>query len=81
MFEHSKVTILLQLGVVLSRKIQWFLYVDFNKNKYDGSLTQSAAKDLGTSQFGNQLIFLGNGLSWRSEHQRILSFSNTVRVD
>jgi len=27
--------------------------VDFNKNKYDGALTQSAAKELGTSQFGN----------------------------
>jgi len=24
------------LGVVLSRKIQWFLCVDFNKNKYEG---------------------------------------------
>jgi len=32
--------------------------VDFNKNKYEGALTQSAAKELGTSQFGNQLIEL-----------------------
>ena len=46
------------LDVVLSRKIQWFLCVDFNKNKYEGALAQSAAKELGTLQFGNQLIFL-----------------------
>jgi hypothetical protein len=44
--------------------------VDFNKNKYEGALTQSAAKEQGTLQFGIQLIF-GNGLSWRSEHQRM----------
>jgi len=31
--------------------------VDFNKNKYEGALTPSAAKELGTSQFGVQLIF------------------------
>jgi len=30
--------------------------VDFNKNKYEGALTQSAAKELGTSQFGIDLI-------------------------
>ena len=46
------------LGVVLSRQIQRFLCVDFNKNKYDRALTQSAAKELGTLPFGNQLIFL-----------------------
>ena len=45
------------LDVVLSRQIQWFLCVDFNKNKYEGALTQSAAKDPGTSQYGVQLIF------------------------
>jgi hypothetical protein len=31
--------------------------VDFNKNKYEVALAQSAAKELVTSQFGNQLIF------------------------
>ncbi len=45
------------LGRVLSRQIQRFLCVDFNKNKYERDLRQSAEKDLGTSQFGNQLIF------------------------
>ncbi len=46
------------LDVVLSRQIQLFLCVDFNKNKYEGAFTQSAAKELGTLPFGNQLIFL-----------------------
>jgi len=31
--------------------------VDFNKKKYEGALTQSAAKEQGTSKFGNHLIF------------------------
>jgi hypothetical protein len=45
------------LGVAHSRQIQRLFCVDFNKNKYDGALTQLAAKYIGTSQFGNQLIF------------------------
>jgi hypothetical protein len=40
--------------------------VDFNKNKYEGALTQSAAKKLGTSLFGNQLIFY----KWLIEENR-----------
>jgi len=31
--------------------------VNFNKNKYDEALTQSAAKDLEILQFANPLIF------------------------
>ena len=44
-------------GEAHSRKIQRSLCVDFNKNKYEGALTQSAVKEQGTSQFGIQLIF------------------------
>ena len=44
-------------GVAYNRQIQLFLSVDFNKNKYEGALIQSATKDQGTSQFGLQLIF------------------------
>ena len=44
-------------GEAHSRQIQWSLSVDFNKSKYEGALTPSTAKELGTSQFGNQLIF------------------------
>lgn len=31
--------------------------MDLDKAKYEGALTQSAAKEQGTSQFGNHLIF------------------------
>jgi len=52
--------------------------VDFNKNKYEGALTQSAAKELGTSQFGNHRSFR-NGVFGCFEHQQILSFE-TIKV-